>query len=73
MSLALFLIAAIAAPAQEAERPMPDLSAFLGEVRKHLRSDRLLLSQYTYTETQTEHHLDKSGKIKKTESTVAEV
>jgi hypothetical protein len=58
---------------QESDRPLPELSSFLQEVRKHLRSDRLLLSQYTFTQTNTERHLDGNGNVKKTEIEVYEV
>ena len=58
---------------QESDRPLPELNSFLQEVRKHLRSDRLLLSQYTYTQTNTERHLDGNGNVKKTEVEVYEV
>ena len=58
---------------QESDRPLPELSSFLQEVRKHLRSDRLLLSQYTFTQTNTERHLDGNGNVKKTEVEVYEV
>jgi hypothetical protein len=69
---AAFLLISIL-PVQDTDRPLPELGPLLKEVRKTLRSDRLLLSQYTYTETQTEHHFDRSGKIKKSEVTVSEV
>src|SRR5262245_12066864 len=58
---------------QESDKPLPELNSFLQEVRRHLRSDRLLLSQYTYTETNTERHLDGNGNVKKTEVEVYEV
>ena len=58
---------------QEAAKPLPDLGWFLGEVRKNLRSDRLLLSQYTYTAKETEHRLSKNGELKKSEVSVYEV
>ena len=55
------------------DRPLPDLDSLLKEFRKTLRSDRLLLSQYTYLETVTERQRDKQGQIKKTEVRVFEV
>jgi hypothetical protein len=67
------MLALFAAPPQDAGPPLPELGPFLQEIRRTIRSDRLLLSQYTYRETQTEHHLEKSGKVKKTEVTVSEV
>ncbi len=59
--------------AQESDRPLPDRDSFLQEVRKNLRSDRLLLSRYTFTEKVTIRTLAKSGKIKKVEQRVYEV
>jgi hypothetical protein len=58
---------------QETEKPLPDLDAFLAEVRKHLRSDESLLSQYTFTERNVERHLDKNGQTKKEEEKTFEV
>lgn len=55
------------------EPPLPEFQPFLAEIKKHLRSDRLLLSQYTYTQTETERHLNKDGSVKKTEVIVSEV
>ncbi len=52
---------------------LPELDSFLARIKENLRSDRLLLSQYTYKEKETEHHLDKKGKVKKTEVRVYEV
>lgn len=50
-------------PAKE----MPELGAFLQEVRGHLRSDRILQSQYTYNLKQTKISLDRKGNQKKIE------
>jgi len=58
---------------QEAAKLLPELGPFLQGIRAHLRSDRLLLSQYTYTQKQTEHQFDKKGKLKKTIVRVFEV
>jgi len=60
-------------PWQETAKPLPDLGSFLQEVKGNLRSDRLLLSQYTYTMKQTVHELDKQGKVKDTFVNVYEV
>src|SRR5437870_6036347 len=49
------------------EKPLPDRTAFLAEFRKTLHSDNKLLSQYTYTEKETELTLDSKGNTKKTE------
>jgi hypothetical protein len=57
----------------QAEKPLPALDDFLGEVRKHLRSDQLLLSQYTYTERDTVRELDRKGKLKATHESIYEV
>ena len=61
MQLSTILVLLLTGAAQLPERPLPDKDVFLREIRRHLRSDRLLLSQYTYTETQTERKLDKNG------------
>lgn len=55
------------------EEPLPDLEEFLQEVRKHLRSDRLLLSQYTYTEKNTVRRFDKKGNLKTTHERIYEI
>ncbi len=60
------------APVQ-GERPLPALDEFIKEVRQHLRSDRMLLSQYTYTETDTVKELDRKGKQKSTHEIIYEV
>ena len=52
---------------------LPDPRVFLEEVRQNLRSDRLLLDQYTFTETFTEQRLDAKGKIKKAKTEIYEV
>ena len=52
------------------EKPLPDRTAFLAEFRKTLHSDNKLLSQYTYTEKETELTLDSKGNTKKTEVNV---
>lgn len=54
-------------------RPLPDTRAFLEEVRQNLRSDGLLLEQYTFTETRIERRLDGKGAVKKTKSETFEV
>jgi hypothetical protein len=55
------------------EKPLPDAATFLSEFRKTLHSDDTLLSQYTYTEKETEITLDSDGKPKKTETNVFQV
>lgn len=52
--------------AQGSAQNLPDLDAFLRSVRAHLRSDRLLQSQYTFNLKETEIQLDKQGNTKET-------
>ncbi|MGH9317100.1 MAG: hypothetical protein ACRD1P_08340 [Thermoanaerobaculia bacterium] len=59
--------------AQDAEKPLPDATVFLEGVRETLRSDRLLLADYTFTEKRTDTRLDSKDKVKKTTSEVYEV
>ena len=51
------------APAAQQDRPLREASSFLAETRAHLRTDRTLLSQYTYLERRREIHLTKLGKV----------
>jgi hypothetical protein len=60
-------------PPPQSAKPLPDLEPFLQGVRKHLQSDRSLLSRYTYIERSTFRELDSSGKVKKTQARVWEV
>jgi hypothetical protein len=55
------------------EKPLPDLESLLKGLRKTLHSDRVLLSQYTYAQKNTEKRLDKSGRVSKTEVEVFEM
>ncbi len=59
MSAFLLLLCPIQAPpaAQEGTSPLPEPGGFLKEVRTHLRSDRLLLSQYAYTQKVTDRQI----------------
>ena len=50
----LLALDATPTPAQDGSRPLPDPETFLKQVRAHARTDRLLLSQYTYLEERTE-------------------
>lgn len=59
--------------ADQPEPPLPDVHAFLSDVRARLHSDEYLLDQYTFTERHTERHLDARGKIQKVISEVYEV
>ena len=47
--------------AQDRQLPQPDV--FLANARLHLRSDRKLLSQYTYVQRTRDLHLTKLGKV----------
>jgi hypothetical protein len=52
------------------EKPLPEPRAFLAEFRKTLHGNDKLLSQYTYTEKETEITLDSKGNTTKTETNV---
>jgi hypothetical protein len=45
------------------ERPLPDAKPFLAKVRARLKTDRELLSQYTYRQRERKIHLSKFGKL----------
>jgi hypothetical protein len=45
------------------ERPLPDAKEFLAQARAHLKTDRQLLSQYTYRQRETKIGLSKLGKV----------
>jgi hypothetical protein len=70
LCLALFPVCGFA---QIGNGPLPELNAFLAKVRENLRSDRLLLSRYTYDMEETVRHLDKDGHVKKADVHVYEV
>jgi len=55
------LLTAIALHAQE--RPLPDLTVFMPEVKKRLQTDQSLQSSYSYVETRRERKLDGSGRV----------
>jgi hypothetical protein len=55
------------------EKPLPERQAFLAAVKKTLHSDNKLLSQYTYTEKDTELTLDAKGNTKKSELNVFQI
>lgn len=57
------LASAIAVPAGAQERPLPDVEQFLSQARTRLRTDRQLLSQYTFRQRETDLHLTKFGKL----------
>ena len=54
-------------------KPLPELNSFLQEIHKHLHSNWIVQSQYTYTEKSIERQLDSNGKLKKTETKFYEV
>lgn len=58
---------------QEPARPLPDPREFLEGVRRNIRSDGLLLDQYTFTEEFSERRLDAKGRVKKSRSEIYEV
>jgi hypothetical protein len=73
--LVLAGFAAVGLRAEEpvAPAPLPDVRAFLEEVRRNLRSDEALLSQYTFTEKLNERQFDSQGAVTKNKSEVYEV
>lgn len=71
--IAFILALPLSAAAQEAAAPLPDLESFLQGVRRTLRSDRLLLSQYTFQERIVVLEKEKDGRVKKTREQVYEV
>jgi hypothetical protein len=72
--LATLWLTPLPAPAQlEPERPLPDVRAFLDEVRQNLHSDEYLLEQYTFTERRIERRFDAKGGVKKETHEVCEV
>ncbi len=71
--LILSFILQASPPIPRDDKPLPDIDSFLQGVRKHLRSDRALLSQYTYIEKSVFRQLESDGKPKKTETRIYEV
>jgi hypothetical protein len=69
----LFTLLQAGAEAGNLTEKLPELDAFLSDVRANLRSDRLLQSQYTYNLKQTRTHLDKEGKPENIEADEFEV
>jgi hypothetical protein len=45
------------------ERPLPNAEVFLAQARTRLKTDRQLLSQYTFLERETKIHLSKFGTL----------
>jgi hypothetical protein len=54
-------------------KPLPELDSFLQNIRKHLHSNWIVQSQFTYTEKSIVRQLDSDGKLTKTEIKVYEV
>ena len=59
--------------AGQADSIVPDTRAFLVEVRQNLKSDELILDQYTFTEVFKESRLDSNGGVKKSKTEIYEV
>jgi len=55
------------------DRPLPDPHAFLAQAMKHLRSNDLLRSQYTFQEKEARYSYDSTGRVTKTQLRVYEV
>ena len=55
------------------DQPLPDPATFIEDFRQTLHSDQTLLSQYTYTQKETETTLDSNGRTTKTETNVYQV
>lgn len=51
----------ISAGPRAQDAALPDKTAFLSEVRKHLRDDRAVMSQYTYRQTTHKFRVDGAG------------
>jgi hypothetical protein len=58
---------------QEQDRPLPDKASFMEEFRKGMQNPNKLLSQYTYTEKETEMSLDSKGNPKDPETNTYQV
>ncbi len=68
---ALLVLALLLSPERTAkavphaeQEPLPELSAFVANVRARLRSDRALQAQYTFLERREEIKVSKLGKVK---------
>jgi hypothetical protein len=71
--LLVFCILQSSLVAQESTEGLPELTAFLKNVRAHLRSDRLLQSQYTFKLKESVVQLDKKGNPEKSDVNEYEV
>lgn len=63
MAITIAAAGAFVARPRAQDQPLPALEPFLAGVRAHLRTDRMLLSQYTYLERRREIRLTKLGKV----------
>jgi len=68
VSLLQFSFLLFAAISPQDNRPLPDQATFMEQFRQKLTTPQKLLSQYTYTEKETEITLDSKGNAKKTET-----
>ncbi len=59
--------------AQEEVKPLPDLASFVAEVKSRLQINQTLLKNYTYQQRNSQKHLDKNGRVKKTETRLYEI
>lgn len=57
------VIQSTAPPVGAQERPLPDAQQFLASARTRLRTDRQLLSQYTFRQRETELRFSRFGKL----------
>jgi len=75
LALGTLLVCAAAARAgdEPPAAPLPETQAFLAEMRERLHTDDFLLDQYTFTEKQTERHLDGDGSVKRVTTASYEV
>jgi hypothetical protein len=77
LSLVLGEALALSAPpvraADDPSAALPELRAFLQDVRERLHSDEFLLDQYTFMEKVTERDLDGKGSVKKVTTALYEV
>jgi len=70
---ALIALGPVARAGDGPEPALPDVHAFLTQVRERLHTDEYLLDQYTFTERHTERRLDSEGKPQKVTSEIYEV
>ncbi len=61
------------AQTQGPEPPLPDFNRFVAEVKSRLRIHQTLLKDYTYEQRNSQKHLDKNGRVKKSETRRYEV